>query len=694
MKKTILLIMMILVASAVFAQSDLTSGEMSQGSIRLGVYTQSTDGTLDWVREFDGREFGRFGIEELNAYGFNGPTLYWLEARDLMIGDEDFGFSLASRNLLGVRLGTSKLTHRLFTSPALNPFIAGEYDRLSLPVPDPGLTGDSLLNLSPGVNFRLNRRVNDFAVSVTPSGSDGHRYIASWWQEMENGTRQHIFRARAATPGVIANRQRGSAAVPVDRSTSEGVLGTDLRLGKTSVVNYRFLKAEYSDSGNRPGGVLSTVNPLHSLTRFDSKTTSNSVKARSKISDTLYFTGTHTSKERKNLTSRIPSGYDSGGTPLGAKVKFRNTNLGLTFLATDALSLTGRWRRYDLDNEVPPVFRLSGTPPTPVALPDNMSFSGEVTSTEVNGSFTGIRKLYLRAGFESRNWDRTISPTHPPHPADEFEHPKHRDRTEADILRLGARYYPIQSLSFAANLEDWNVKNPGYNGMWTDRRKLNVNATYLIKTNFALYGDFIQSKDENKDVRIASIPTIVTPPAVPLTPEEEEAYVEDRADAAGQGYENDVKTTMLGAWYGVSPKLTLDTYWAKTSLDAAATLIFGNEPNYLPHLVPDFAPYNAETDQWSVGATYAINPKWRLTGRLLTSKSEGKTLISVLPGGLGPAWTPVDVDAKRWTVGATCNVSAKERVTLDYSILDWDDNIDPGQSGRFNLLRLAWSSAL
>ena len=693
MKKALFILAMVLASSAVFAQASLTSGEQGFSDIRLGIYSHASDGNQDWVREFDGRNFDSFGIERLQSYGFSGPTQYWLDARDLILGDEDFNFSLASRNSVGISLGTSKLTHRLFRTPSINPFIAEMYASLGLPAPVPGNTGDAILDLSPGVNFRLNRRVNTFDLGITPQGNQGRRFVASWWQELESGNRQLLFRARAAAPGVIANRQRAGAEIPIDRSTDEAALGADLRLGKLSVLNYRFIDTEFTNNGNRPGGVLGTVFPLNALTQFNSKTTNNSLKARSKLGDQLFFTGTYSSKERKNLTSRIPSGYDSGGIPLGAKVKFRNTNLGLTFLATDALSLTGRWRRYDLDNEVPPVFRLSGTPPTPVALPDNMSFSGEVTSTEVNGSFTGIRKLYLRAGFESRNWDRTISPTHPPHPADEFEHPKHRDRTEADIVRLGARYYPIQSLSFAANLEDWNVKNPGYNGMWTDRRKLNVNATYLIKTNFALYGDFIQSKDENKDVRITSIPTIVTPPAVPLTPEEEEAYVEDRADAAGQGYENDLKTTMLGAWYGVSPKLTLDTYWAKTSLDAAATLIFGNEPAYLPHLAPDFAPYNADTNQWSVGATYAINPKWRLTGRLLTSKSEGKTLISVLPGGLGPAWTPVDVDAKRWTVGATCNVSAKERVTLDYSILDWDDNIDPGQSGRFNLLRLAWSSA-
>lgn len=696
MKKAIFLLAVILISSVAYAQGDLTAAESLQSDMRLGMYTYSSEGTQDWVREFDGRRFDRFGIEEFNAYGFNGPMQYSFDARDLMIGDEDFNFSLASGNVLGVTLGTSKLTHRLFRVPEINPFLAQEYDRLGLPAPDPDAdggrgTGDSIKDLSPGVVFRMDRRVNDFAVNVTPRGSDGNRFVASWWQELENGTRQHIF--RAGTPPVgsplpISRRQRAGAAVPIDRSTNEGALGTDLRLGKTSVLNYRFTDTEYSDSGNRAGGDLGDLNPLDRLSRSDSKTTNNSFKARSKLSDRLYFTGAHSTKNRKNLTSMFPTGYDGEGTPLGAQVKVQNTNLGLTLLAMDGLSVTGRWRKFELDNGVPPIFRLSGTPPVPAADATNMSLSREVTSTEVNASYTGIPKTYLKLGFENRETERLVGSSHPP--LDESEYALIRESTETNILRFGARYHPTQSLSFSANFEDWNTDNSGYVATPTDRQKISVNGTYMVKSNLALYGDFISSKDENKEMRVPSIPNLTVAPVPALTPEEEEEYAEERMHAAGQGYKNDTKATVLGAWYGLTPKLTLDTYWGKTSIDATAALIFGMEGDRLPHLA-DLAPYTADTNQWSLGATYAISPKWRLNGRFLNSSSQGKTLISVLPGGLGPIWTPVDVGAKRWTVGFSYNISAKERLTFDYSILDWKDKIDTSQSGRFNLCRVAWT---
>lgn len=710
MKKTIFLIAMVLISSALAAQTDLTSGEQEQGYIRLGVYTREATGTESWVREFDGRDFGRYGIEELNTYGFSGPTQYWLDARDLIIGDEDLNFSMASGNLLGISMGTSKLTHRLFRVPSINPFIAGEYTRLALAAPIPGDTGDALIDLSPGINFRLNRRVNDLALDLTPRGSQGNRYIVSWWQELEGGTRQVVFRARAAAVDpdtllpVIANRKKAEAALPIDRSTTQAALGTDLRLGKLSVLNYRYSSTEFSDSQQGPVRSLSNVFPLNTETRFSSTTNSNVFRGRSKLTDHLYFTGTYGHKNRRNDTAAVPvatdrvgnargrTSYDNAGDPLNSRVTVQSTNLALTFLATDALSVTGRWRRYDLDNEVPPVLRLSGDPPVAATEPDNMSLSREVTSTEVNASYTGIPKAYLKLGFENRDTDRRTAPTHPTH-EEEFEHPFTNDHTEANIVRLGARYYPTQGLSLQANFEDWNISDPGYAGTPTDRRKLNVNATYMVKANFALYGDYAQVKDENDEVRVASIPTIVTAPDPPLTAEEEEAYLQERENAAGQGYKNDVKTTVLGAWYGLSPKLTLDTYWSKSSVDSGATLIFGNEPAFLPHLAPDFTPFTADNDQWSFGANYAISPRWRLNGRFATSTSAGKTLIDVLPGGLGPTWTPVDVDSNRWTLGFAYDISAKDRLLLDFSVLDWKDNIDSSQDGRFNVWRLAWSSS-
>ena len=78
--------------------------------------------------------------------------------------------------------------------------------------------------------------------------------------------------------------------------------------------------------------------------------------------------------------------------------------------------------------------------------------------------------------------------------------------------------------------------------------------TYLIKENFALYGDFVQNKEKNDEIRVATIPTLVATPVPPLTDDQINAYNQARENAAGQGCENDVKNTILGAWYGLTPK--------------------------------------------------------------------------------------------------------------------------------------------
>jgi hypothetical protein len=122
----------------------------------------------------------------------------------------------------------------------------------------------------------------------------------------------------------------------------------------------------------------------------------------------------------------------------------------------------------------------------------------------------------------------------------------------------------------------------------------------------------------------------------------------------------------------------------------------GTSPESLPHLLPSFVPYEADNDQLSFGATYVVNPRWRLYGRFLSSNSEGKTILpqSPSPGypGTLSTWTPIDVAMNRWTLGFAYQVSPKDRVLLDFSIADWEDNIDSANDGHFSIWRLAWST--
>lgn len=697
--------------SPVLCQVDMLNGQDEKHELQIGVFTHTADGSQGMVREFDGRTFDVWGIESFDSYGYNKDSQYWLSLRDLILSDEDVDFAFSQKNEFTLNLSTSSLTHRFARVPGINPFLNSvsggviTFRDNGAPI-TLGRNGDTFVDLSPGVDFMMNRRANSFQVGLSPAPLKSARLVAGWWQELEDGDRQLLFRARANAPlAGMVNRQRGGAAIPIDRSTDEGSLGADIHIGKQSAFNYRYSTTDFRDNGTRPTGtVLSSITPLNTFTRFSSKTTSNVLKARSKVTDRLFFTGVHTDRNRANTTSNLPAsrslspGVPTGTpnvTPMGAKVEVSSTNLAVSYLATDSLTLNARYRAFDQDNEVPPVFSISGG--VAAASPDNQALSREVRSLDLSGSYTGIRRAYLKLGFEHRTTDRKLNPTHPPHAGGEdgeFEHPFTRQPTKSDIWRFGARYYPTIKLSLNGNLEIWNTDKPGYVGLPTDRTRTNLNATYMVRDNLAVYGDFVRTNDKNKDVSVpfADIPT--APPAV-----SDAAYTELRELAAGQGLRNELTTTDVGAWLAVNSKLSLDVNVAKSSVDAETLFIFGTSSSAAdrPNLLPAVTPFKADSNQVSLGANYAINPRWRLNARLTTTNSDGKTRLSQSPAPGAPGnlttWTPVDVDSNRWTLGFAYNVSAKDRLLLDFSVLDWKDKIDSSQDGRFNIWRLAWASS-
>jgi len=81
--------------------------------------------------------------------------------------------------------------------------------------------------------------------------------------------------------------------------------------------------------------------------------------------------------------------------------------------------------------------------------------------------------------------------------------------------------------------------------------------------------------------------------------------------------------------------------------------------------------------------------------RFLRSDSSGKSLVTALvPGSptLPDGWAPLEVGENRWTIGFTRDLTAQNRVLLEYSLADWEDDIDANNDGRFNLWRVAWST--
>lgn len=696
LRMTMIVVSLLSLCLPALGQLDLIGGADSASEATVSIFSHEADGNQAWVREYTG-DYEAWGLELLDVYGYNGPAQYWLEVRDLLSGDDDVRLALSHRNLLGFSLGTSALTHRLDRTPAINPFLNDVSDdvvtfRTTETQIIPAFEGDTFVDLSPDGELGTDRRVNTLGLDVSPGRNQHARLVAGWWQENETGTRQLQFRARADTAGVILNRQRAAAAIPIDRTTDEATIGADLQLQRDTVVNYRYTNTQYDDDGTRPGGVLATVNPLDRLTSFDSKTGSSVIKARSKLGARAYLTGSHTNKSRKNETAVVPAGFYQEGSFRNNRVDIDSTDLAVTYLAAEDLSLTGRWRKYDQKSFVLPIFE-EVSEGQPGDDPQNQSLSRKTTSVELTAAYTGIPRTYVKAAYERRDTDRESFVPHALH--EEFEHPFISESTESNILRLSARYHPSLRMSFSAGYENWNTDNPGYAGLPTDRSRLNLNATYLVRDNFAVFGDYVRSNESNDQVRIPvdELDTIVTPPSPPLTDEQQTEYLESRELGAGQGYDNELTTWNIGGWYALSSRLTLDGFVGGSSIDASALWVVGTDAGFPPHLEPDFVPYRADSRQWSLGANYRLSRQWQVYGRFLRVNSEGKTILDpdIFPGNL-TTWTPFDVLDTRWTIGASYRVSPKDRLLLDLSVGDWDDDIDSANDGRYTLWRVAWSS--
>lgn len=669
--------------NAGFSQQSLLKTEDSRNEFQLGAYHSDATGNQDWVREYDGRDLNLLGIESLSTYGYKNDMQYWLDAHDLIVGDEDILFGFATGNVFKLRGSTNKLTHRLAATPSINPYVARE---LSTIVPAPaalilGTNRDTFIDLSPGAKYSMDRRVNTLSLYGNPGSYQRVGLAADWWQQAESGQRQLLFRARAAQPGgPMTSGKRGGIALPVDRETNESSIGTDVAIGNSSVVNYRFNNVKFEDNRSSFASIpADNFLPLNNLTKIGSETQSHVLKARSNITDKLQFTGVYINKERTNSSNAIPTGYANAGSALNKKVRINSVNMALAYRANDSLSITGRWRQLDQDNLVPPVFAVSNGVTS--ATPGNLALSRDERSFELEGVFTGIPRAYLRFGFENRNMNRENSSLHSGQ--DTFELPFTSPSTNWDIWRAALRYHPFMRLDISANYENKSANNSGYSGAANNATKTNVNATYMVLDNFALYGDLSRSNESNNQVRVAG----VIPNQAANAAEQEL-----REEAAGQGYNSKFTTGTIGTWFSVNDRLTLDANYGNVSMDSGALWIIGTEAAYVPHLAPDFVPFKSSSQQWSAGANYATKHKMRFYGRFLHANSSGSNLIDpTIFKGLGPNWTPFKVRDNRWTLGMGYVMSLKDTMSVDYSLGQWVDEIDSGQTGQYSLWRMSWT---
>jgi len=636
---------------ALGAGVDLVNGKDGQSDIRIGAYHPSGTGNMDYVREYDGRELNSLSIEYLNMLGYNGPWQYSVFGRYLFAKDADSRYGLSYRNLFGATITTSTLTHRLGTIPSSNPFLIGT----------PAAGGADFLNLSPDQNYFIDRQVDDFNVRFTPGDGQSVRLVTNWWMESEDGWQQRLFRARQAS-SVIGNGKKGSVALPVDRNTTEATIGTDVRVGNAAVVNYNFSDTKFGEGNSSitPGSDLDFL-PLNQLTMVDSDTKSSIIKVRTSVGNKLFFTGVQTDRQRDNTRASLVN---------PTSMSINSTNAALTYLLTDSITLTGRYRRFDQDNDTAPV--LSGGSPT------NMALSDGVTSSSLEATYTGLRHAFLKMGYERRDTDRTTTNGDPSFPFINAS-------TKANVVTGGFRYYPNLKLSLSGNAEVMNADSAGYAGTADEHTKINANATYMYRDNAALFADYNSIDERNSDIRVpwADIPATAT------NADQQEL----REEAAGQGYKNKSATTTIGTWYALTTKLVLDANFATIRNNAATAWIIGTDPLYQPHIAPDDVAYEANNNQWSTGATYSISPKWRVYGRYLNSRSTGRSIIdpSKFPGNLGPTWSPVDVAEHRYTIGFALDMTIKDSLSVDYSLSDWTDHIDSSNNGTYNIWQVAWS---
>ncbi len=658
---------------------DLLTGADSVSEARLATYIHDQSGNQSWARQYDGRTFNPLGIELFDSYGYDRQFQYWLGGRDLTIGDEEIFLQTMTRNALGFRFFTDALVHRLVTQLDVDPFTFAELTRLraadpTIPQLSLGRDWDSHINLSPDAGpFSIDRRVTGADLHGKIGQNQRARLVGGWWQEHEVGDRQFLFRSRQNNP-LLASGLKGAVEEPVDRTLNMGSFGTDVSIGN-SAINYRLVLSRFDDNRNWPaaGSALDFL-PLNSLTKINTTTTSNVVKARSNITNRLSFTGAFINKTRQNDSNDVPTGFVNAGQPLSKRVKLNSTNAALVFRATDALTITGRYRQLDLDNESPAIFTAANP-----ATPANLRLSENTKAFEFEGDYTGLPRTFLRLGYERRDTDRDTGIPN------DFPPPFTSDETNWNIVRVKGRWYPSLRFNLSAGFENWSADNAGYQGTPDERTRIDVNGTYMVTDNLAFYGNYNKSDESNGQIRVADVPT-----APPATAD----YREERELAAGQNLENNVTTLSFGTWYAVNSKLSFDANYSHFAVDSQALWVLGDDPNYLPHLQPDLVPYQGRSDQWSIGTTYAIAPRWRLRGNFLMATSFAAAFVDpTIYLGLGPAWTPFDGHYRQWTAGFSHDLGERDRIDVDFSQTNWSDEVDASQTGRFGVWRFAYSRA-
>jgi hypothetical protein len=205
----------------------------------------------------------------------------------------------------------------------------------------------------------------------------------------------------------------------------------------------------------------------------------------------------------------------------------------------------------------------------------------------------------------------------------------------------------------------------------------------MVRDNMAIYGDYSRWNDSNNQIRVAgAIPDQAT--------NAEETTL--REEAAGQGFHNDFTTTSIGTWFALTDRLTADANYGVVDLDSGATWIIGVESAYLPHLAADFVPFKSTNNQWSAGLNYLTTTRLKLFGRYFHANSTGASYVVPADfAGLGSQWSPFDIKQDKWTLGFGYGLSSKDSLSLDFSVVNWVDQVDANNNGRYGLWRFAWA---
>lgn len=653
MKTRIIILLAALLCSTAYAQTDLVNGNDSKTEFILGIYpSQNPSGNQDWVQEYDGRKFDMaVGVEKFEAYGYNGPLAYSLQANDLTLADEDVRFNGMYANTFGIKLSTSALTHRRAPYYGANSWLVGT----------PGAGLDPYVKIGDAnPSFLIKRRVNQFDIRTTPESTKAIRLVLENWQQTKTGPTQVV--ARFGSPSA-----KRSAVIQTDSVTTSTTLGADAAIGRESAINFRNIESQYEQrAGRGVAGTVTGVKPLDRLTRVDSKTSTQVYKLRTKLGKSTYVTGAQTYSRRTDPNAPNPAIAASSTLPaipsgsLAANTT-STTNLAVTTLLGDSTTITAGYKRYDQKGNAYNYER------------SELAVGKNKESVTIDATYTGIKKTYLKAGYESQTTNYKLG--------EDPAAPWLNTSNKANIFRAGLRMHPTDKLNIQSNFENWDGNSAVFQGTKKDRTKFDFNTTYMLKDNLAIYGIYNQTKDKNGDIRIDPVPIVGTA-----------ADVLTRFAAAGQNYKGDLTSTIIGSWFAVNSQLTLDLSWSNIGTRAQSLWVLAvSGTDQQDGLVP----FNTDNDQWNVGATYQINPVWRVRCAYLDSASRGKATIHPKAGtsvaAFGPDWLPISVHQEAWSLGLSREISKNDSLDIDFSLASFNDKVDPSNSGDFGLWRIGWT---